>query len=279
MSDESGGKREDVLKLNAGRGPAYPSITLSEAVQRLSKFTEANAARLALSLDTAFRVLGFKGASGASRPILASLNYYGLLDYIGRGNDRKVKLSDLAIRIVFDKMPGSPERLAALQEAALKPAIYSRLASELGLPPPSDIVMERFLVRDCEYSESTAATIIPDYLATLEYAGLNNPAKIDLEQGIEVAPAAPPSSTMLDDAIKGIGAGIGKKPVTPLTADPVTIVPPAVSSVMKVALEGDRIIVSASVDLKDAKRLVKRLQANIDLLETEVDGDDDEAAN
>jgi len=43
-----------------------------------------------------------------------------------------------------------------------------------------------------------------------------------------------------------------------------------------VSLDGDRIIVSAAVDLADAKRLVKLIQANIDLLETE---GDDEAAN
>ena len=62
-------------------------------------------------MEAAYRVLGFKGASGASRQIVASLNYYGLLDYIGKGNDRKVKLSDLALRIMLDKMRNS-ERIA-----------------------------------------------------------------------------------------------------------------------------------------------------------------------
>ena len=38
---------------------------------------------------------------------------------------------------------------------------------------------------------------------------------------------------------------------------------------MKVALDRNRIIVSAVEDLKDAKLLLKRLQANIDLLEAE----------
>ena len=42
---------------------------------------------------------------------------------------------------------------------------------------------------------------------------------------------------------------------------------------MKVALEGDRIVVSALVDLKDAGKLLKRLQANIDLLEAAAGAD------
>jgi hypothetical protein len=42
---------------------------------------------------------------------------------------------------------------------------------------------------------------------------------------------------------------------------------------MNVALDGEQIIVSAVVDLKDANKRLKRLQANIDLLEAEL-GDD-----
>ena len=47
---------------------------------------------------------------------------------------------------------------------------------------------------------------------------------------------------------------------------------------MKVALDGNRIVVSAVVGLKDAKRLLKRLEANIALLEEE-EGEAGEAAN
>jgi hypothetical protein len=83
---------------------------------------------------------------------------------------------------------------------------------------------------------------------------------------------------MLDDAMKGIGAGLGKSAMTPPVHTPAAnLTPPGALSAMKISLDGDRIIVSASVDLADAKRLVKRLQANIALLEAE--GKDDEAAN
>jgi hypothetical protein len=271
MSDEKVDGRDDSLKLSAGRGPAYPAISLEDAVERATKFKAANAIRLTLNMEAAYRVLGFRGASGASRQIVASLNYYGLIDYIGKGNDRKVKLSDLALRIMLDKMPNSPERIAALKEAALKPAIHAKLAEELKLPPPSDVILERFLVLDCEYSESVAETIIKVYRDTLAYAGLNNPDIIDAEEGVVADPVPP--STMIDDAIKGIGAGIGRSTVVPAVHQQV-LTPPIDPAAMKVALDGDRIIVSAVVGLKDAKKLLKRLQANIDLLEAEV-GDEE----
>jgi hypothetical protein len=267
MSDEKTDGRDDALNLRAGRGPAYPGISLEDAIDRASKFKLANAIRITLNLEAAYRVLGFKGASGASRQIIASLNYYGLLDYIGKGTDRKVRLSELALRILLDKMPDSPERTAALKEAALKPAIHAKLAEEFKLPPPSDIVLERFLVLECEYSEGVAETIIKVYRDTLQYAGLNNPDRIDDEEGIVVDPAPP--ATMVDDAMKGIGAGIGKSTVTPAIHQQALTPPPVDPGAMKVALDGDRIIVSAVVDLKDAKKLLKRLQANIDLLEAE----------
>jgi hypothetical protein len=276
MSDEKADGRDDALNLRAGRGPAYPGISLEEAVDRASKFKLANAIRITLNMEAAYRVLGFKGASGASRQIIASLNYYGLLDYIGKGNDRKVKLSDLALRILLDKLPDSPERIAALKEAALKPVIHAKLAEELKLPPPSDVVLERFLVLDCEYSESVAETIIKVYRDTLEYAGLNNPDRIDGEEGTVADPA--PASTMIDDAMKGIGAGIGKPQMTPNVHQPTPIPPLPDPSAMKVALDGNRIVVSAVVGLKDAKRLLKRLEANIALLEEE-EGEAGETAN
>ena len=48
---------------------------------------------------------------------------------------------------------------------------------------------------------------------------------------------------------------------------------------MKVALDGKRIVVSAAVGLKDARRLLKRLEANIALLEEEEGDENGEAAN
>jgi hypothetical protein len=86
----------------------------------------------------------------------------------------------------------------------------------------------------------------------------------------------PPPPTTIDDAVKGIGGELGKPAMTPASQTPVPVAPGA----MKVALDGNRIVVSAVVGLRDAKRLLKRLEANIALLEEEEkDSDDKEAAN
>lgn len=101
----------------------------------------------------------------------------------------------------------------------------------------------------------------------------------DGDEGIVVDPA--PRSTLLDDAMKGIGAGIGKSAVTPQhVQQQMPVLPPVDPGAMKVALDGNRIVVSAVVGLKDAKRLLKRLEANIALLEEEEsENGNGEAAN
>jgi hypothetical protein len=183
MSDQTAVKNEEGLRIGGGRGPAYPAISLREAITRVNQIRDANAAKTALATETAYKIWGFKGSSGASRPIKSSLNYYGLLDYLGRGDDQKVKLSELALRIIFDKLPNSPERAVALREAALKPAIHEKLMQEFGLSIPADVVLERFLVRDQGYAESAAAVIIPVYKDTLDFARLINPDIIPNSNG------------------------------------------------------------------------------------------------
>jgi hypothetical protein len=143
-----------------------------DLVEQLQK---ANLARSAVSPDVFYKVWGYKGESGATRPLLASLNHYGLMEYIGRGDSKQVKLSALAHRIIFDKVPNSRERREALREAALGPTIFSRLMTSLGVPVPPEYAVETFLTRDCGYSEQVAKIIFRNYVDTLGYAGLDNP--------------------------------------------------------------------------------------------------------
>lgn len=66
--------------------------------------------------------------------------------------------------------------------------------------------------------------------------------------------------------------------MTPAPQVPPPLPPPPDSGTMKVALDGNKLVVSAVVGLRDAKRLLKRLEANIALLEEE-EGGDEEAAH
>ena len=174
MSEEV--EKSDAIR--AGRGPAYPWISLEKAVDRINQVRDANIPRTAVKPLSFFKIWGYKGDSGPARQTVAALNQYGLIEYVGRGGEKQVQLSPLAHRIIFDKVPNSPERAKALSEAALKPTIYGRLMTKLGVPLPPDFVIETFLTRDCEYSEDAAKSVIGGYKGTLKFAGLDNPANM-----------------------------------------------------------------------------------------------------
>jgi hypothetical protein len=250
-----------------GRGPAYPFITLGKAVERAEQIRDANMARIAASPLAIYKVWGWKGDNGDARQSMAALNHFGLIEYIGRGNAREARLSDLARRIVMDKVPGSKDRADAIRIAALEPPIHKKLWDQFGSPLPPDVVLETFLMRDCAFNESGAKNLIGEYRATFEYAGLDKPDNIPPET--ENIPEPDPMS--LETVIQPSST---RTPVAAASASLSAFPTASGENDIKVLLDGDRLRVSAYVDLKGLKRLKKILDANAALLEASNDEDD-----
>lgn len=263
-------KKDDQLRAGAGRGPAYPFIPLQKAVERAEQLRDANMARLFASPLSIYKVWGWSGDSGNARQTLAALNQFGLVEYEGRGDDRQVGLSDLARRIVLDKVPGSQERAAALREAALSPAIHARLWEEYGPSLPPDVVIETFLVRDNRFNDVGAKNLIGEYRDTFEYARLGEPANVPPEQR-GVGPSA------LDMLMGPVGTKPkGDQMHAPAGQAGALASMEAISeNDIKIMLDGDRLRVSAFVDIKGAKRLLRALKANMALLQDEDDEEQD----
>jgi hypothetical protein len=213
MSEEA----DKTETIRVGRGPAYPWVSLEKAVERINQVRDANVARVAVKPLSFFKIWGYKGDSGPARQTVAALNQYGLIEYVGRGGEKQVQLTPLAHRIIFDKVPNSPERAKALSEAALKPTIYGRLMNKLGVPLPPDFVIETFLTRDCEYSEDAAKSVIGGYKGTLKFAGLDNPANIPSTDHAEVD-ENPPPTVKVGDYVQWTSNGVDQfKPVRKVT--------------------------------------------------------------
>src|SRR5438067_13339240 len=73
------------------RSPAYPSIPLGVALDRLSEF-EAHFKRSSARPEKVGEAWGIKAKAYADR-IAAALRYFGLLEYTGAGKDRYVAVS------------------------------------------------------------------------------------------------------------------------------------------------------------------------------------------
>ena len=98
----------DDLNIREGRSPNFPYIPLKQALERarsLRKGIVRNEARLA----TVGTVWSMGTKSSALRQTIAALKHFGLVEYVGAGADRKIKLTDAAHRIILDDRPESPE--------------------------------------------------------------------------------------------------------------------------------------------------------------------------
>jgi hypothetical protein len=126
--------------MSRSRSPNYPQIGLKEAVQRVSSVYKRDY-QSRLTRDVAAERLGYSGLNGKSLAVLAALGKFGLLE--GRGEETRV--TDLAVRILAFP-PGSPERRAALGEAASRPELFVELDQRFARGQASDGAIRAWLV-------------------------------------------------------------------------------------------------------------------------------------
>jgi hypothetical protein len=299
-------------KITQGRSPAYPSISLAKAVERLQTVIDAGVARNAYPPETFYKLWEIGAQSSGARATMAALNHFGLVDYDGRGDVRKVKVSDLGVKIALDKVPGSPERVQALQLAALTPAIHSDLYQRYQNMLPADVVLATYLTRDRGYNLSTVESLIDEYKDTLAFAGLDKPvSKADSAMALPDDPPPPPQVKVGDfvqieingsfllkepkpvDEIREHDGELwvfvkGEKAAAKMEQIVVQAAPPAAAkmppvrelqndpppqNVPDVRMVGERLIISADVDLKGLRKLRKQLRMFESMLSM---GDDEE---
>jgi hypothetical protein len=186
MTDK--GKATAAKKAREGRSPAFPVIDLKKALERAEQFRLAEG-KHSVPSASAKKAWNLGDDTVAGRRTIAALGYYGLFEYEGAGDNRKVRLSDNALKILLDKQPESPERDVLIKKVALVPAIHRELWVKWGPELPSDASFETFLVRDRGFSTGGAHDFMPVYKSTLTYAKLGQSDRmLDVsDEGQEVA--------------------------------------------------------------------------------------------
>lgn len=151
------------------RGPAYPYISLPNAVNYARKVYEFAKRSPALTNAVAKDKWGFSPTSSSSIKVLAALRYFGLVVLAGQGETETVKISERAYRILIDS-ESSPERQRALQEACLSPRAYKLCWDTWGADMPE--AMRSNLIFEHGFIDSTVDAFLKNYRASLQFAGL-----------------------------------------------------------------------------------------------------------
>src|SRR4051812_39235390 len=124
------------------RSPAYPSIALGDAVQKVKDLYKKDKGAsggldvLAKHWETTAKSSGFLQTVG-------TLKRYGLLDEL-EGKPRRFKLSKLSLDIVI-LPPTDPKHIAALKRAAVAPVAFKELWDQYKTDLPSDENLQHYL--------------------------------------------------------------------------------------------------------------------------------------
>jgi hypothetical protein len=240
------------------RSPAFPQLPLSEAVERLTTF-ERYFGRHPAPLDRAAMAWGLKQAGD----ILASLRYFGLIEYTGKTDDRKVALAEEGRNLL--RAQQESVRLDILRRAALRPKEIAKFWSLWGADRPPDPVCIDELVLRNGFSDRGAPLFLRSYDATIAFAGLSDADKI-----------APPESAVADYL-----GGPARDDETP-AVQPAARRPPPPTRGLAI-MDGERelttgllskdasfrLIVSGHIGVREIERLIKKLQFDKEILADE----------
>lgn len=145
------------------RSPNYPACGLDDAVAMARSLWDKEK-RTAVPANVAATAIGYKSLSGPARVNLAAMKKYGLLEDSRDG----MRVSDLALRILHPANDG--EKLAALQEAALKPELFKQMWESQ--PDASDTALKSQLINKLGFSEVGAKGFVDSFRDTMGFANL-----------------------------------------------------------------------------------------------------------
>ncbi len=174
MDSQEAQKRKRILV----RSPSYPSIDLESSIglAEIIKQKEGGGNHF-VPYQAVVGHWGYKSGSGPGLLKLAALKKFGLIEDRGTGDSREIKLTELALEILFYK--DSPEHkdkyIEALQKAALEPSIHNELWNKWNGNLPSDQTIRAYLIIQRtagRFAESSVNNFINQFRDTISFSKL-----------------------------------------------------------------------------------------------------------
>lgn len=164
------------------RSPAYPYINLETAIKRAKEFYDKEV-RNAANIKVAVKHWGFVETSSGGAQTIAALVSFGLMQDEGMGENRKVRLTQNALRILLDTRPDPTERAELIKRAALAPKIHQQLWSQWGTNLPSDVSFRHTLLLEWKppFNDKAVDFFIREYKDTIAFAKLAESDKVPSE--------------------------------------------------------------------------------------------------
>jgi hypothetical protein len=225
------------------RSPSYPSLTLEQAIEMVSKVHKANRTNV-ISRETAARDMGYTGLTGRSLTVLGSLAQYGLLAKAGKGD---VKVTRRAVEILHPVEDS--HRVEAIIDAAMAPALFRTLHERFPEGVPSENALRSFMVQS-DFNDVAIGPAIAAFLETTAFAERAKESGRTGPQALEAQES--PSLTTNEDNVMEVAPPLPARQLPPPMMD-------AELNKIVMNIEGDRVQVSGLFDLKGLRLLKKKI--------------------
>jgi len=151
------------------RSPNYPSLTLQKSLELVEALLKQHS-RYFVVLEIAGKCWDISAKSSYISQHIAALTAYGLIDSEGEKDSKKIKVSDLAFKILMDKRPNSEDRETLIKEAALKPNVFKKIYESYPTVFPADDTLDYELKTQYGFNPARVTDFINIFKQTFEFA-------------------------------------------------------------------------------------------------------------
>ena len=244
--------------MKRSRSPQYPSLSLPQAIEMVTKLHKANRTSV-ISRETAAKDMGYAGLTGRSLTVIAALAQYGLIEKAGKGD---IKVTRRAVDILHSVEQA--DRDEAVREAALAPALFQQLIERFPEGVPSHNALRSYLIQQ-EFGDVAIGPAITAFLETIAFAEKAKESGRTGE-GDEKRESGDTSSDAPENPVTQV------QPPTKPAYEPPAIVLHTPLNKISMNIDGDRVMVSGLFDLKGLRLLKKKIEG----LEALISPDEDD---
>lgn len=240
------------------RSPNFPYVNLTVALERAQQLYESSRGNPVRLRDAATDWNLSPTSSGTQR-LAAALLAFGLLNEDGSGEERRLRLSQAAMRILDDTRPGVRETL--LREAALRPQTIREYYMKWRNRRPSDSHAVSQLKFDSGFNDESAKTFLKVFDDALTY--------VSTQEGGDDTTAGAPHDDHIRDEVQ-TEARDGATAAAPLTVTNVAPIRGEEWFRAKVGRETTvRIVCDGPFGRQELERLIRLLEAQKEVMDDE----------
>lgn len=148
------------------RSPQFPYVGLDQSIE-FAHLLYSKAKRSLIRLEDAAIIWNYSPSSSSVLRVVAALTTFGLAEDISENGERRVRITDLAVKILEDDRDGAKE--SAKREAAAKAAIIVEVFASWGNERPDDAIAISALKFDFGFGDTAAKRFLKVYDNTVPF--------------------------------------------------------------------------------------------------------------